>query len=716
MTQPVILAAIILCLPISAFIVQIFFGRFLPRQGDFVPTGAMGVAFLLALKLFFVDLLIGGGLEASSWEVEWMTMGTPGAEGSWFVTFGIAVDNLTVIMLLVVTGVSFLVHVYSTGYMQGEDRYNRFFAFLALFSFSMLGLILCNNLLFMFIFWELVGVCSYFLIGFYFQKDSAANASKKAFITNRVGDLGFFIALMIILKVVGSLAIADVFESVQAGVWTSGLLTAAGICLFFGPIGKSAQFPLHVWLPDAMEGPTPVSALIHAATMVAAGVYLVARMFPFFAGPGFWEGDFFHSVPLMVVALVGGFTALFAATIAVAQDDIKKVLAYSTISQLGFMVLAIGCGAWTAGLFHLFTHAFFKALLFLGSGSVIHAVHTNDMKEMGGLRKKMPITFVTFLIGTLAISGFPFLFSGFYSKEAVLTQALAFANYKGGFLAYLPFVFAALAAGITAFYMFRIVFMTFLGKPRNEEKHSHAHESPLTMSAPLMLLAVVSVVSGGFSFLMGSHKWFEDRTETIFEPYGYTAASLAEPEDPLRVASLAPVSFSGEHASSGSVAADFEHAHHAAHTPTMIISILIAFSGMGLSWMFFGSNGPFRNYQVKGILARYQKVLVNLYYVDHFYSKVFVGSIMALRIVCSMFDKYVVDGIVNFFGWLGKSLGRVVGVIDHQGVDGTVRGTGAIFLYWGKSLRQIQTGRLPDYLFASVVLLAVLFVGFLFFL
>ncbi|MDF1667349.1 MAG: NADH-quinone oxidoreductase subunit L, partial [Planctomycetota bacterium] len=374
---------------------------------------------------------------------DWLKTGstvTPGAnvgtEARLDFAFNIFIDNLTAIMLVVVTTVSFLVHLYSTGYMvhhgHHAPRYHRFFAFLGLFSFSMLGLILTDSIFFLFVFWELVGLCSYFLIGFEFERQAACRASIKAFITTKVGDCGFFIALMIIGAVVGKFTFGEIFLSVQSGAWAPWLLTLTAILLFIGPVGKSAQFPLHVWLPDAMEGPTPVSALIHAATMVVAGVYLVARMFPFFAGMPFFEtGDVFGSTPLAVVAYVGGFTSLFAATIALVQDDIKKVLAYSTVSQLGYMILAMGVGSISAGTMHLWTHAFFKACLFLGAGSVIHAVATNDMKLMGGLRKKMPVTFYTFLISTMAIAGVPLL-SGFFSKEAILTQALMFGDQRGG--------------------------------------------------------------------------------------------------------------------------------------------------------------------------------------------------------------------------------------------------------------------------------------------
>ncbi|MCA9321519.1 MAG: NADH-quinone oxidoreductase subunit L, partial [Planctomycetes bacterium] len=432
---PILLALLITALPLGAFVIQVFFGRFLPRQGDWLPTSAVATGLAMSVYLLITEVFgsTHGITDPYFWEMNWLTLGqtTP-----FVLNFEVMVDNLTIVMLNVVTLVSFLVHLFSTGYMHGEERYNRFFAYLALFTFSMLGLIITSNLLFLFIFWELVGLCSYLLIGFYFQKDSAAAACKKAFLTNRVGDTGFFVGIMMIFVVVGSFSFPDIYDSVRQGLWQPWLLAVAGVLMFTGAVSKSAQFPLHVWLPDAMEGPTPVSALIHAATMVAAGVYMICRMFPFLAG---WDagageaamltGNYFESDALFVVAIVGGITAIFAATIAVAQFDIKKVLAYSTVSQLGYMVVGVGVGSMSAAMFHLMTHAMFKACLFLGSGSIIHAMHhEQDMRKMGGLRKKLPITYITFLVATLALCGVPF-FSGMISKEAVLTQAYAYWEY-----------------------------------------------------------------------------------------------------------------------------------------------------------------------------------------------------------------------------------------------------------------------------------------------
>lgn len=690
---------IILLLPLVAFVFQVFFGKKLPRQGDWLPTGAIGLACLIACFMF-VRMLFEGGIERQLWYPmeNWLSIG----DGYFKMDFGILVDNLTIVMLFVVTLVSFLVHLYSCGYMHGEVRYNHFFAYLALFTFSMLGLCITSNLLFLFIFWELVGVCSYFLIGFYFEKKSASNAAIKAFLTTRVGDLGFFLAILMIAAVVGSFEFDSIFKSVEDGKWTDlqiagvGLLTVAGICLFFGPVGKSAQFPLHVWLPDAMEGPTPVSALIHAATMVAAGVYLVGRMFPFMAGPGYFEGNFFDSTPLMFVAYIGSFTAIFAASIAFAQTDIKKVLAYSTISQLGYMMLGLGVGSVAFGLFHLTTHAMFKALLFLGSGSVIHAVHSNEMKDMGGLRTKLPWTYRTFLIGTLAIAGLPFL-SGFYSKEGILTQAMAAAKYNSVF--WIPFVFGMVTAVMTSFYMFRMFIKTFHGRPRNQHAFEHAHESPWTMTVPLVILAVLSIVIGGYPGQ--DHAWFENQVNSEVIAQFEVSESLrpeAQPGDEEQFPSQ--------------VLADVGHHFHHAHYPVLGMSILAFLGGLlGAIYCFGRKIVQEKQYGLPGTpLAPLNKCLTNLWYVDALYNRVFFTLVEVLRHTCGIFDKWIIDGIVNLQGYLCRFISFLVGKFDNGIVDGSVNGVGKGTLGLGRWFRRLQTGNLQQYLYASVFL-AVLVLG-----
>lgn len=410
---------------------------------------------------------------------------------------GVFVDDISMLLCVIVTTISFFIHVYSQGYMHGDKGYRRFFAFLNLFTFSMLGLVLASSLLQMFIFWELVGLSSFLLIGFYWEKPSAVAACKKAFIVTRFADLGFLIGILLLAYYAKGLDFTHLTDqttiehlnSIKVPFLGLSLLPLSAILVYMGAAGKSAMFPLHIWLPDAMEGPTPVSALIHAATMVVAGVYLVARLFPIYA---------VAKEAVAVVLAVGTFTALFAAIIAVTQFDIKRVLAYSTLSQLGYMMLALGVSSWehplgfTASMFHLTTHACFKALLFLGAGSVIHAVHTNDMREMGGLHSRMPVTHATFLIACLAIAGIPPL-SGFFSKDEILAAAW----YSGHHLA---FIVALFVAGLTAFYMFRLYFMTFWSEPKDIEKHHHAHESPKSMTFALIALSIPSIFAGFIPF------------------------------------------------------------------------------------------------------------------------------------------------------------------------------------------------------------------------
>jgi NADH-quinone oxidoreductase subunit L len=514
--------------------------------------------------------------------------------------------------MIVVTTVSSLVHLYSLGYMKGERGFGRYFGFLNLFTFSMLGLVVAPNILQMFVFWELVGVSSFLLIGFYYWKPSAVSASKKAFIVTRFADLFFLIGVLLLgyhgyqmldTVAAGALAGAQPFDfsylnnpAVSAALAADGTLTTAMILIFIGAAGKSAMFPLHIWLPDAMEGPTPVSALIHAATMVVAGVYLVARLFPAFTGA---------PDVLLVVAYIGAFTSLFAALIACTQNDIKRVLAFSTLSQLGYMMFALGVASWdnalgyTAALFHLFTHAFFKALLFLGAGSVIHAAHSNDIWEMGGLKKKMPITHITFLIATLAIAGVPPL-AGFFSKDEILASALS--NHHTAI-----YGIGMLVAGITAFYMFRIYFVTFWGKARTENAE-HAHEAPSTMTIPLIILAALSLVAG-------------------FVPFADFVSSGAG---------------SAGHASAWAVA---------------IPAVAVGFVGILISWLFYGSENK-RAQALADSLGGVYRTIYNKFYIDEIYlfvTKKIIFPYIARPV--AWFDKTIVDGAVNLTGWLTSKSG-----------------------------------------------------------
>ena len=544
---------LILVLPLVAFVILIFAGKRLPRQGDWVAVSAILVTLILSIVMFIAMLLdYNPGFSQES-TFTWMDL------GAFKIELGILVDNITVVMLLVVTLISSCSHIFSLKYMEGDVRYSRYYAYLGLFTFSMNGIVLANNLISMYMSWELVGLSSYLLIGHWFEKDTAADAGKKAFLTNRVGDIGFFIGIMLLYSSVGSFLFSDVFAGVEAGKITGITLTFAGVGIFLGAMGKSSQFPFHIWLPDAMEGPTPVSALMHAATMVAAGVYMAVRLFPLFTPDA-----------LLVIAYVGGFTAIFAASIAITQNDIKKVLAYSTVSQLGYMILAVGTGVYIAAFFHLLTHAMFKANLFYGSGSVIHAMHhalhekhdhetdPQDMRNMGGFKSKMPITYWSMLISTLAIAGVPF-FSGFLSKDAILAGTLAFAQHQPQHFL-LP-VFGFGAAAITAFYMFRLIFMTFHGEHQMPELVDDIHESPKEMTGPLVLLASLSVFIfytlprfNPFSY----HGWFTDLIvpQTAVVPGSMTAHQITE------------------------------YSHHA-HDLAMGLSITVAVIGISLSVLVY---------------------------------------------------------------------------------------------------------------------------------
>src|SRR5229473_5185388 len=489
--QPQDLAWIILLLPLAAAVGITLFTQ---RDGKFsaqLSISAVVFAFVISLGLFVLlqeSLRLTNHADAAAFE--WLSLG-PDLK----LELGLRLDRLSLLMLLIVTGVGGAIHVYSYGYMRADPGVARYFAGLSLFTFSMLGIVLANNFVMLFIFWELVGLSSYLLIGFWYERASAADACKKAFLTNRLGDFGFLLGILMIWGLSGHVNFLELESWVGKHPDGFGsLASVAGLLIFCGAMGKSAQFPLHVWLPDAMEGPTPVSALIHAATMVAAGVYMLCRVFFMFGAHQAWPGGWtwLHGwTPLDFIAWIGGFTALLAALIAVQQNDIKRILAYSTLSQLGYMVMAVGLSGPSAAIYHLATHAFFKALLFLGAGSVIYALHhEQDIWKMGGLWKKTPITFWTFLIGTLALAGVPPL-SGFYSKDEILLLAFE----KSTPL----FIMAITTAFLTAYYMGREVFVVFFGQPRDRHAYDHAHESPLVMTLPLVFLAILSIVAGWHS-------------------------------------------------------------------------------------------------------------------------------------------------------------------------------------------------------------------------
>lgn len=520
--QPETLAWIVLALPLLSAAAITVFTRTNARRSAAISVGAVALAFAASvlLVLGYGRLNVPAG-ECLLTSVRWLEV------GGLSVDLGLRLDPLSNVMLLVVTGVGLMIHVYSCGYMAGDPSYGRFFASLSLFMFSMLGIVLASNFVMMFVFWELVGVSSYLLIGFWCERPAAADAAKKAFLTNRIGDFGFLLGIVAVWAALGSVDFLDLQRTLARDPEALGAFASlAGVLVFMGAMGKSAQFPLHVWLPDAMEGPTPVSALIHAATMVAAGVYMLARSFFLFELAPAWPvgaGWLSGISALDVIAWTGGVTALLAALMAVQQSDIKRILAYSTLSQLGYMVMAVGCAKPEAGMYHLVTHAFFKALLFLGAGSVIHALHhEQDIWKMGGLRAKLPVTYWTFVVGTLALCGVP-PFSGFYSKDGILAAAET-----------RPVLFAlgAVVAALTTFYMFRLYFVAFRGEPKDAATVGHAHESPSVMLWPLRALAFASVFAGfwGIDAALrtglgldtgGAHAAHGGFLARVFEPLGH---------------------------------------------------------------------------------------------------------------------------------------------------------------------------------------------------
>jgi len=769
-------------LPLASFVLIVFFGPRMGKAGHaagYVATTAILTALVLSLISMGLWLSqhpvsVANHHDATQGAAHEEHAATKHAEriapvtGDWYtlgefgklrITIGYYIDSLTLAMFCMVTFIAACIHVYSFGYMHEElhdvtdplvilsdgkplkrrGRFYRFYQYLSLFCFSMLGLVISGNIAMVFVFWELVGICSYFLIGFYIERKSASNAANKAFITNRVGDFGMIVGLMALWGGLGTFAFGDVKDAVghvRPGIFSQvrpaehhhaltvpegrvrlaardkieaiyatapsaaaaeaqvaaqlpdwrkaglgyGLLVVAGLGIFCGCVGKSAQFPLHVWLPDAMEGPTPVSALIHAATMVAAGVYLVGRFFPVFTPE-----------VLLVVACVGTITLFMAATIAITATDIKRVLAYSTVSQLGYMMLALGAGGWIAGLFHLFTHAFFKALLFLCSGSVIHACHTNEMPQMGGLLKKMPWTGYTMLIGCLAISGagIPLVIglSGYYSKDAILAQL--FVLQTPGPLNGLFFYVASGGAAITAFYMFRLWYMTFLGTPRNHHVYEHAHESPKTMYLPLVALATMAVVAGWPVPLTGGAK-LPDLLEQA-KPAGITegvAGAMLWPS----------ISMPAETAS---------HAHDV-HVQVSWIAFSVAAVGILLATALYWAHKPdpalFRR-----VLAPIYWFLWNKWFFDQLYAVLFIRPVLMISALVAAIDRVVIDGIANGLARVVRGGAHLDDWFDRLFVDGLVNLLGNVTYAVGLRLRTVQTGQLRQYVMAVVIGIVVLF-------
>jgi NADH-quinone oxidoreductase subunit L len=630
-------AFVIPLFPLAAFVAILALGRRAPGQGHWLGWIGVGASFVLSVATFLAvttpESVVDRGL---TWAVAGQTP----------ITVGFRVDGLTCIMLLVVSTVALMVQVYSAGYMHGDPRYPRFFAYLSLFTAAMLGLVVANSILLLLICWELVGLSSYLLIGFWFERPSAMRAAKKAFVVTRLGDVGFLFGVVLLFWYTRTFHMESIFHQV-GGELPLKVAGVAALLLFCGAIGKSAQFPLHVWLPDAMEGPTPVSALIHAATMVAAGVYLVARMYPLFWPEGYQPAVMGHLFGMgvttpWVVATTGAVTLLMAAMIGVVQNDIKRVLAYSTVSQLGYMVMALGVGGLTAGVFHLFTHAFFKALLFLGAGSVIHGMGgEQDIMRMGGLRKHMPATFVTFIAGTLALAGI-FPFSGFWSKDEVLADAL---HYHPAFYAV-----GLMGAFLTAFYMARLCFLTFWGEQRTHDVHPH--ESPRVMTWPLWVLATLAVVAG-FAGTPWS-PWFHH---------------LVRPEEPA-----------------------------AAFHPTVALAgTAVAVAGLlcGAALYYWRIVSPASLIAVAPWLHR---ALKQKLYFDEMYWAGLVKPMFAVSGAASWVDRRIVDGTVNAVGWLTVAFSRVQRWVDTWIVDGLVNLVGQATKTAADGIRVWQTGRIQNYI------------------
>jgi len=637
----------------------------------FAAFAASATLAILGLIHFHEDLETFRGSPApfeARWaeRIDWIRIGASKADPPASVLqLGYRIDRLSALMVTMVTVVSSLIALFSLGYMKDEGqervedhaahferrgRFGRFFLFLGLFVFSMLNLLIADNLLQVFIGWELVGVCSFFLIGFYYERRSAAVAANKAFIINRIGDAGFLIGIAILWATFGTLNIEELiakFDTGRPAALTDSLWIVMGLGLFLGCVGKSAQFPLHTWLPDAMEGPTPVSALIHAATMVAAGVYLVGRVYPLFSPD-----------VLVVIAYTGAITLFIAATIATVTTDIKRVLAYSTVSQLGYMMLALGVGGWTAGLFHLLTHAFFKALLFLGSGSVIHGLHhEQDLRKMGGLRQKMPVTAYTMLVGVLAISGTPF-FSGWYSKDAILADTLGYGvvHREHSLLYVVPFI----TAGMTAFYMFRLWFLAFAGKPRDRHAFDHAHESPWTMTVPLVVLAAFS-----FGIGWGWPAWDANASVLAHELHE------AEPHALHR--------FSSEHSAS-----------HVAHSYAGWLGLFLAACGAGTAAVIYAVRNPSVALDAKS--GWVVKFLANKWYFDELYAALVFRPTMLVGASAAAADKRPTPAEEP-----------ATSPIDPGTLDGLLNTVGQSLAKLGNALRTAQTGFIRSYVLVLIL-------------
>ncbi len=700
----------VVLLPFFAFVINAFIVKKFTKLAVAVSTGAIFVSFLYALRIF-LDFLnvysVGYNIHKT---FTWFDLST--GSSIFKVNMGIYIDNMTSVMLLMVTGAATIIHIFSTWYMHDDPRFGRFFVYLSLFTSAMLGLVLSDNLLSVFIFWELMGFCSYSLIGFYYEKEGAGNASLKAFMTTRVGDVFFLLGILALWSVVGNVSFVDIYNAIGAGKFNNlyalgiPLATFAGFSIFMGTMGKSAQVPLQVWLPDAMWGPTPCSALIHAATMVAAGVYLSLRMYPLM--------ELGHLLPF--IAIIGAITAFGAATIALVQTDIKAVLAYSTISQLGYMVIGIGVGSYNASFMHLITHAVFKACLFLSAGSVIHSIHCQEMPQMGGLRKKLPYTFFAMLLCCFAIAGVPF-FSGFVSKDRILGDALVMALAHP---VYIPVALLGFAgAFLTAFYMFRMLFLTFFGEPRDHHIYEHAHHEHLGWNSniPLLILSVFTLglfYSGSFTGqgevnLFGTkNEWFstlihrpDSNSLHHFAEYKSEEFGLVDTRDKVE---LPRAHFDESHGMSEKEA----HHVHQIHKAGALASIFIAFMGIFLAYSMYVKRSIYPGWWTS-TFSGWTRALKNKYYFDDLYvKKIIQGLLLPFNNLLAWFDmgiydKYAVDGweAVNRFAF------NVSRWFDNNIIDsGMVDGTGASVNLMNAILRWIQSGKIQLYFVVLIVVLA----------
>ncbi|HET6400191.1 MAG TPA: NADH-quinone oxidoreductase subunit L [Candidatus Kapabacteria bacterium] len=733
MDQLILLSLVALGIPLVGFVLIIFNQRALTERAHLIALPAIAFSTVLASYVAWVKLRTHGIAPALEWRTNWIHIGTATGVGPLVIRQSILLDNITVILMVVVTGISLLVHLFSIGYMRQDSRYARYFAFLELFTFAMLGVILAGNFFQLYIFWELVGFTSFILIGHWYERPGPQYAAKKAFITNRIGDALFFIGILLLFSEFRTFDFREIFGLINQGLPLSfsflGLapettLTVAGLLIFAGAVAKSAQFPLFVWLPDAMEGPTPVSALIHAATMVAAGVYLLVRVFPLLTGKA-----------MLIVACTGAFTSFLAATIAITQRDIKRVLAYSTISQLGLMIMAIGAGAVAAGIFHLVTHAAFKALLFLGAGSVIHAMHralrethdhetdAQDIHNMGGIFRRMPVTGWTFLIATLAITGLP-LTAAFMSKDEILAGGMAYGQLQGGIALAIPWIGFGVTL-LTALYMWRIVFVAFFGMSAKPELHEKIRESPMVMTVPLVLLAVFTL---GFWFgknpINPEHGWFLSKwvktpaqvippqTAPPFRPSHYINYPSIPAQAPVFGITIIPPPQAAPAVLPllpHQVALD--EARSANATTAELGALASAVGGFLIALVLFLLR-PGWAAGLRKAFAPLYRFSLHGWYIDTIYDYTVADTVTLAARVSAWIDRRIIDGAVNLAGRATVVLARITGAFDKYVVDGLVTLVGATVQFFGLMARSIQTGRIQTYLTwvvaAVVVILLIL--------